>query len=259
MTVCNTSGRPRTYGVCSLADVSALLDTLAGAGPFFALDTDPPPAGRSAEGPAWHRFTALLNDPTVLTGRIAAVRAAIAERAGVEVPEIDPRAAASLSHLGLTSRLTSPVLGGVLLAGELLQFDPDALWWRDVLGPVPLAAPGLITRPVDPADAATVAAELTTGPAAALVEAFARQKVSRRVLWGNLASATAGALSMLRQITPGGPPAVRDFGVALFAQPGLRDTGRFAPTGFRRNSCCLYYRVPGGGLCGDCVLPTRRE
>ncbi|MFD2121439.1 (2Fe-2S)-binding protein [Streptomyces cirratus] len=26
---------------------------------------------------------------------------------------------------------------------------------------------------------------------------------------------------------------------------------------FTRRSCCLYYRVPGGGLCGDCVLRTR--
>ncbi|TDD91462.1 hypothetical protein E1293_02390 [Actinomadura darangshiensis] len=21
-----------------------------------------------------------------------------------------------------------------------------------------------------------------------------------------------------------------------------------------RNNCCLYYRVPGGGMCGDCGL-----
>jgi ferric iron reductase protein FhuF len=27
--------------------------------------------------------------------------------------------------------------------------------------------------------------------------------------------------------------------------------------GFRRRSCCLYYRVPGGGICGDCVLVGR--
>ena len=26
---------------------------------------------------------------------------------------------------------------------------------------------------------------------------------------------------------------------------------------FRRRSCCLYYRVPGGGVCGDCVLRDR--
>ncbi|WP_250213408.1 (2Fe-2S)-binding protein [Acrocarpospora catenulata] len=35
----------------------------------------------------------------------------------------------------------------------------------------------------------------------------------------------------------------------------LRGTGRFAGEPFFvRRSCCLYYRVPGGGTCGDCVL-----
>jgi ferric iron reductase protein FhuF len=24
--------------------------------------------------------------------------------------------------------------------------------------------------------------------------------------------------------------------------------------GFRRRSCCLFYRLPGGGTCGDCPL-----
>lgn len=238
--------------------MAALLDTLASAGPFFTLDQDPPPATTAADGPAWYRFSALLDDPVLLSARVAAVRGAIAERAGVDVAQIDPRAAASLAHLGLTSRLVSPVLGAALLAGELVELDAEALWWRDVLGPVPLAAPGLTTRPVDRRDVATVAGALTTGPAAALVEAFAAQRVSRRVLWGNLGSATAGALSMLRQITPGGAATARDFGAALFDRPELRETGGFGPTGFRRNSCCLYYRVPGGGLCGDCVLPARR-
>jgi hypothetical protein len=241
-----------------LADVAVLLDTLAGAGPFFALDLDPPPTAAPADGPAWHRFTELVEDPPVLAARVAAVRAAVAERAGLDVAEIDPRAAASLGHLGLTSRLISPVLGGVLLAGKLLELDADALWWRDVLGPVPLAAPGLTARAVGRDDAATLAAALTTGPAAALVDAFAGHGVSRRVLWGNLASATAGALSMLRQIAPGGPTAVAAFGAALFAEPVLTGAGRFGPAGFLRNSCCLYYRVPGGGLCGDCVLRMRR-
>jgi|GEM_PF-1837329 hypothetical protein len=36
----------------------------------------------------------------------------------------------------------------------------------------------------------------------------------------------------------------------------LRGTGQLTGTGlaFRRRSCCLYYRLPGGGLCGDCCL-----
>jgi hypothetical protein len=241
-----------------LADPTAVLDTLATAGPFFTLDADPPPAAVAADRPAWHRFQTLLDDPALLGARVAAVRAALAGRAGRDVAEIDRRAAASLAHLGLTSRLVSPVLGAALLAGELVELDAATLWWRDVLGPVPLAAPGLTTRPVHPRDAATVATVLTTGPAGALVEAFAGCGVSRRVLRGNLASATAGALSMLRQIPSVGPAVPQEFGPALFAQPGLRGTGEYGPTGFRRNSCCLYYRIPGGGLCGDCVLPARR-
>jgi ferric iron reductase protein FhuF len=32
-----------------------------------------------------------------------------------------------------------------------------------------------------------------------------------------------------------------------------------APPEFRRNSCCLYYRLPEGGLCGDCVLGVKRD
>ncbi|MFC3348771.1 (2Fe-2S)-binding protein [Streptomyces echinoruber] len=37
---------------------------------------------------------------------------------------------------------------------------------------------------------------------------------------------------------------------------GLPDTALLAPgTTLRRRSCCLYYRVPGGGVCGDCCFP----
>ncbi|MFI1618174.1 (2Fe-2S)-binding protein [Streptomyces lydicus] len=41
----------------------------------------------------------------------------------------------------------------------------------------------------------------------------------------------------------------------------LRDTGTLDPTlpAFARRSCCLYYRVPGGGLCADCVLRRARR
>lgn len=34
----------------------------------------------------------------------------------------------------------------------------------------------------------------------------------------------------------------------------LRGTAEFAGGRFRRRSCCLFYQVPGGGYCGDCVL-----
>jgi len=47
----------------------------------------------------------------------------------------------------------------------------------------------------------------------------------------------------------------------LLQRGRLAGTGRFLSTDptrperfFRRRSCCLFYRVPGGGTCADCVL-----
>ncbi|MZE70246.1 (2Fe-2S)-binding protein, partial [Streptomyces sp. SID5789] len=41
----------------------------------------------------------------------------------------------------------------------------------------------------------------------------------------------------------------------LLAHPLLTGTGTLTGTAFRRRSCCLYYRVPGAGVCGDCCFP----
>ncbi|MEC4021033.1 (2Fe-2S)-binding protein, partial [Streptomyces sp. H27-D2] len=76
----------------------------------------------------------------------------------------------------------------------------------------------------------------------------------------------AGALKMLRagcRSADGTAAAERASALTrtLFDDPLLRDTGNWRAAGerdFVRRSCCLYYRVPGGGMCGDCVLlPTR--
>ncbi|MGW0334914.1 (2Fe-2S)-binding protein, partial [Streptomyces sp. NPDC003011] len=51
----------------------------------------------------------------------------------------------------------------------------------------------------------------------------------------------------------------RALAAELLAHPLLVGTGTFTGTltgtAFRRRSCCLYYRVPGGGVCGDCCFP----
>jgi FhuF 2Fe-2S C-terminal domain len=39
-------------------------------------------------------------------------------------------------------------------------------------------------------------------------------------------------------------------GTGELVQPDISRPRRF----LIRRSCCLYYRVPGGGTCGDCVL-----
>jgi ferric iron reductase protein FhuF len=136
---------------------------------------------------------------------------------------------------------------------------PDLLLWRDQLdNPVPLG----LTRPTghrfehpDPLAAALVeqAVQPTMTP---LIEAT-RQVVpiSPHVLWGNVASALAGAIPAMRQNHSDAAQTARHLVRHLLQQPPLEETGSFEANGtFRRRSCCLFYRLPGGGYCGDCVL-----
>jgi ferric iron reductase protein FhuF len=143
----------------------------------------------------------------------------------------------------------------------VLDLDATTLWWRDVLGAVPLALPEPRGRPVDADVVAALAAGLADGPVAALTEVMAANGVSRKVLWGNVASAVAGARSALVAAAPDRASSILATVQALFDVEPLVGTGAFGggmqPREFRRNSCCLYYRVPGGGYCGDCVLPGR--
>lgn len=91
-------------------------------------------------------------------------------------------------------------------------------------------------------------------------EVRARYGVSPKVLRGNAASGLVGALRVLIDRVPGGPAV--SLAAELLAEGGaLGGTGTFIHeeglgVAFVRRSCCLYYKVPGGGLCGDCVLRT---
>jgi hypothetical protein len=247
----------------SPAQVTAALDAAAAAGQFFAVDTDRP-SGSSAPGPAppWRRFTELTTGPAVLAGRIDAVRRAVAERSGISVDAVDPRSAASLTHLGLAARLVCPPLATALLGGVLLELDPARLWWRDVLGPVPLALPDPTGRAIESDDVtaivAALAGDLSRGPVGALTAAVAAGGISRKVLWGNVASAVANARAGLLAAAPERGASIWATLEGLLAVEPLAGSGVFrrpgSAEGFRRNSCCLYYRVPGGGYCGDCVL-----
>jgi ferric iron reductase protein FhuF len=45
---------------------------------------------------------------------------------------------------------------------------------------------------------------------------------------------------------------------ALLGSGPLAGTGRRREDGsFVRRSCCLFYRLPGAGTCGDCILDAR--
>jgi hypothetical protein len=187
------------------------------------------------------------------------VRAVLAARGGRPAGEIDARVAASAVHLGLVARLVSPALAAAAL-GQHLDLSLDGLWWQAELGgPVPLSVPAPVsgTRPV-PGDWHH---ELLAGVIAPLTIATSRAvPVSDRVLRGNVASAINAAAGQVAAARPGLASPAWAAARALFASPWLaREPGPPGP-GFRRASCCLFYRLAPdarsarAARCGDCVL-----
>ncbi|MEU4148721.1 (2Fe-2S)-binding protein [Streptomyces sp. NPDC026659] len=168
----------------------------------------------------------------------------------------EPRVRASIAQQGLAARLWSPALACAALYGEVpdlgpLHWDPaasapDDLWLTGV-------------RPL-PGDADTLADTVLRAHLEPLGDTLrVRHGIAAGLLWGNAASALVGAARQLdhwarangRTDVAERAAALTD---ALFARPPLRGTGVRAGTAFRRRSCCLYYRVPGGGVCGDCCF-----
>ncbi|MFI9331727.1 (2Fe-2S)-binding protein [Kitasatospora sp. NPDC052868] len=220
---------------------------LTAVGPYFALDSadapgDGPPPGFQplrdlyAEGPK-----------SLLARRVDVV----AQRLG----GVEPRVAASILHLGLAARFCSVGLGAAALLGTVPELHPDRSYLRvPDQGPIDLWVPyedtGADREPLaDRLHRAVVQGQLT--PLAAALRSVV--PVSGQLLWGNAASALAGSLRMLNgQVAPG---PVRALVAELLGRAPLAGTGILRGAAFRRNSCCLYYRVgPGAGVCGDCCF-----
>ncbi|MFI0240565.1 (2Fe-2S)-binding protein [Streptomyces sp. NPDC016845] len=159
----------------------------------------------------------------------------------------------SVAHLGLAARLWSPLLACTVVHG--IVPDLNNLEWAD--GSSAIRLRGSATgRPVDRLpDPAQAVYEQVAGPLAGLESTF-DVKVAPRLLDGNVASALVGSAAVLLRARPDTGPALTRLTHALLG------TGRLVATGdvtgpeltFRRRSCCLYYRAPGGGKCGDCCL-----
>jgi ferric iron reductase protein FhuF len=122
--------------------------------------------------------------------------------------------------------------------------DPAALVVRDEDGALQLGISRYEGwREVTPAELLTRVVEVL----APVVDGIG---LSPRLLWGNVASALHAAPRVLEL------PQAGAWAAELLAMPPLRGE----MLGDRRATCCLFYEVPGGGLCGDCVLsrvPTR--
>ncbi|MEU5460970.1 (2Fe-2S)-binding protein [Streptomyces althioticus] len=230
-----------------VVDLDPRLTALRALGGFFALrageDADRHlPTLAQAYGPA--RPDVHRADPlTVRVGRVAAA---------LRTQEV--RVAASVAHQGLAARLWSVALGCAALHGSVPDLAPDTVRW-DPEGSAPddLHLPEV--RPL-PGDAATVAAVVLHGHLEPLSAALrARHRVAPALLRGNAASALAAAArEITRHARPDDAARAARLSRELLAHPLLSGAGNLTATGFRRRSCCLYYRVPGGGVCGDCCF-----
>jgi FhuF 2Fe-2S C-terminal domain len=249
-------------------DAPAALAAAAGAGPYFALEP-------WAAGAGWRPASLLAHDGAVLSERVTHARHVLAGRAGIATADVAERVAASIVFLGLAARLVSPSLGAAVLRGVVPSLTLDGLWWRPADGgPLPLAVSavtgwetgsgtGRETGDAALDDAAALLSERCVqdlvGP---VTDAFqAAFRLSPLVLRGNVASALAGAAGMLAGAFPDRAETAGRLTARILAREPLRGSGELVqpdparPRRFLvRRSCCRLYRVPGAGMCGDCVL-----
>ncbi|MFD6875592.1 MULTISPECIES: (2Fe-2S)-binding protein [unclassified Streptomyces] len=225
-------------------DMDDALRELAAVGPFFAV-----PYGKEPPAPGFRPLTELYGehlDPWV--GEV-----------GRRIGSGPDRVAASTAQFGIASRLWSIGLGCAALAGRVPDLAADRVRWR-----LPDAGSMELWLP-EPGELPAGALGETVLGNLGLLETPLRERfgVSAKVLRGNAASGLVGALRVLLDRVEGGPAV--DLAGALLADGGpLAGSGTFIHeeglgVAFVRRSCCLYYQVPGGGFCGDCVLRTRRR
>ncbi|HEX6501295.1 MAG TPA: (2Fe-2S)-binding protein [Micromonosporaceae bacterium] len=185
----------------------------------------------------------------------------IVEATGRRLRHHERRVAASIVHQGFAARLLSPQLGAIALRGWVVDLPARRTRWR-LLDRHSLAL-------------AACEARAWQGPPDALLaylldDAFhehllplehalrSSAKLPDGLLRGNVASVIANGFRLLEPRLGAG---WRDLTRIALDHRYLRGQGtlRDRPPPFVRRSCCLYYRVPGGGVCGDCVLAARPE
>ncbi|PZG46668.1 iron reductase [Spongiactinospora gelatinilytica] len=219
-----------------MESLHAALAEVAGYGAFFALRV-------GGEDAAWH---SVRED---YARGFADLVAATAARHGTR----ELRVGASIAQLGHAARLWSPVLGTTLAHGvvpDLSRLD------RADDGPA-LRLTTLACRPAGPPEqAAGLLYDVVVRGHLEPLAAGLRVKVAPGLLYGNAASALAEAARAVVAARPDLTDPATRLTTALLAYGGLAGKGAIIAPGleFRRTTCCLYYRAPGGSKCGDCAL-----
>ncbi|GAA2488826.1 (2Fe-2S)-binding protein [Streptomyces longisporus] len=231
-------------------DLDQDLAALGPLGGFFALRT-----GEAPGAPLPTLADAYENRSSDVYGNAITFRV---EKVAQVLRAPESRIAASVAQQGLAARLWSATLGCAALYGRVPDLDPGLLHWDpDASAPDDLWLTQVRSLPAEPATLADVVLHGHLAPLATALRAHHR--IAPGLLWGNAASALAGAARQLVQWAgrcgrTEDAARTRTLAAELLAHPLLADAGTLSGTSFRRRSCCLYYRVPGGGVCGDCCF-----
>jgi iron complex transport system ATP-binding protein len=224
----------------STADLTAVLADIAQINAYFAVGTGPVDNG-------WCSVHQLYTDRDLLGG--------IVERVQARLDAAEPRVAASIFFLGFAARLWSIGIGAVAGHRLLPALDADELLFREFGGQIALH----IARPTawrgDDLESRLADAVLDAHLTPLSTALHQLTNVSPELLRGNAASALLGAAREYDRHRAGASPGPGwQLAHRLCADERLVNTICFNDDDYRRSSCCLYYRTPRGGLCGDCVF-----
>ncbi len=205
--------------------------------PYFALGTGPLNDG-------WRPVRDLYHDTALLTETVDRIR--------TRMQVTEQRVAASTFFLGFAARLWSIGVGTAVGHGMLVDLPPERLLFRENDGQIALHLEHPESRRCDGLRAALadMVIDRHLAPLATALRRFG--PISEELLRGNSASALLGAAQVFdrdRATTSGW-----EFARGVCADPRLSKAVHFGDNNYRRTSCCLYYRTPHGGLCGDCAL-----
>ncbi|WP_051807863.1 (2Fe-2S)-binding protein [Actinoplanes subtropicus] len=240
-----------------MRDAGPVLSRTAELGPYFAWEPWDGDAVR------WRPFADLL-DVAVVAERVGVARRTLIAMSGLGEDEVGEREVASITFLGWAARLVSPLLGAVATGAALPLPEIGQLRWREVPGgPLPLAYGEMGLLEVSGLTGPEIAEAVGGLPALVpMVAVFAdRFHLPEHLLWGNVASALGGAAGMIADAEPEHAGRAAEVVAALLERAPLAGTAQLERPDQRRerwflvrHNCCLYYRIPGGGTCGDCVL-----
>jgi hypothetical protein len=205
----------------------------------------------------WRPYTRLAEaaGPILLNRQVDVT----AERLGTDLR----RPAASVLHLGACAAICAPLLATAAIHAVVPRMSPAQLQFgypgvgslQLALTTVPAGDAGLL--PELAGHLIDVALRRLLGPfTAALTTAV---PLPETTLAGNVFSALAAAARLVVP-QPAGSRARALVDLIARRHPPLHHAGVLhwrdpeAAGYFSRRNCCLFYQVPGGGTCGDCIL-----